>query len=529
MKNFMPSAFAGPKRPAEREGVHGAARHMLSLFDYVEYTKSRFRSAMGKVMHSAALHTARSGDISSADTDLPQSVESIGRRLCDALPPLRLHSVSIYDNQCNVLWLSEGALGPDEHALVVDALDQFGAGQMSESFEQRVEDGRVAVFLAVRPPQAALTGLVMVLADTKATGEGLLSRIANAAVHALVRELTAVVRPVALRRIDHDPTSLVLTLADDGPPPEGAGRPARREGGRDLAPAAVNEILERGELSLELESTTGASAPAAPAASTVPPIPAPPVLQPPPPAVQPPPPAVQPAEATAASAADTVTLEVLPFVKLRSGGRMRRFEVLPRGTARQNRDPAVLDSLAMEGLLAWMAGHRPDWTLEPTCFTLNLSIATLEDEQFLRQLAAAFSRGGISPDSVGFEIAEPLCTQRRASVERFISGCERLGCFVVIDGFSFDSAVVPLLRSKAVRLVKIDARLSTAALRDKLAQATVVAIVQAVKVLGIHCAAQGIETQQVLRWLTAVGCDFGQGSILARPLPIARLQATTAD
>ena len=494
---------------------------MLSLFDYVEYTKPRFRSAMGKVMHSAALHTARSGEISSADTDMPQSVESIGRRLCDALPPLRLHSVSIYDNQCNVLWLSEGALGPDEHALVVDAVDQFGAGQMSESFEQRVEDGRVAVFLAVRPPQAALTGLVMVLADTKSTGEGLLSRIANATVHALVRELTAVVRPAAPRRVDHDPTSLVLTLADDGPSPKAAGRPARPEGGRDLAPAAVNEILERGELSLELEPATGTSPPAAPAASAVPPTPALPVLQAPPSAVQ-------PAEATAAGAADTVTLEVLPFVKLRSGGRMRRFEVLPRGTARQNRDPAVLDTLAMDGLLAWMAGHRPDWTLEPTCFTLNLSIATLEDEQFLRQLGAAFSRSGISPDSVGFEIAEPLCTQRRASVERFISGCERLGCFVVIDGFSFDSAVVPLLRSKAVRLVKIDARLSTAALRDKLAQATVVAIVQAVKVLGIHCAAQGIETQQVLRWLTAVGCDFGQGSILARPLPIARLQASTA-
>ena len=85
MKNFVPAASPRPKRPAEREGVHGAARHMLSLFDYVEYTKPRFRSAMGKVMHSAALHTARSGDISSADTDMPQSVESIGRRLCDAL------------------------------------------------------------------------------------------------------------------------------------------------------------------------------------------------------------------------------------------------------------------------------------------------------------------------------------------------------------------------------------------------------------------------------------------------------------
>ncbi len=153
---------------------------------------------------------------------------------------------------------------------------------------------------------------------------------------------------------------------------------------------------------------------------------------------------------------------MLPFVKLRSGGRTRRFEVLPSGTARELRDPAVLDSLAVQRLLAWLGAHRAAWTVEPASFTLNLSIATLEDDGFLKQVAAGLQSNGIAPDTVGFEIAEPLCTQRRAQVERFIAGCDKLGCFVVIDDFSFDSAVVPLLRSKALRLVKIDARLTGA-------------------------------------------------------------------
>ncbi len=467
-------------------------------------------------MHSAAVHTAHSTEIDAATESAPPSVESIGRRLCEALPPLRLHSVSIYDTQCNVLWLSEGALGPDEHQLVIDALDRLAASESDEGFEQRVEDGRVAVFLAVRAQQTALSGLIMVLADTKSTGESLLVRISTAPVLAQVHELTAAIRPAAARRVDHDPTGLVLSLADGSPSDTASGPHASIA--RDLTPAAVDAFLEQSELSLVAESQAPAvEAAAVPPAVAISPPPQPPrAWQPPPPVSSPP--------AAQHAASEAVTLEVLPFVKLRSGGRMRRFEVLPRGTPRQNRDPATLDALAVDGLLAWMGAHRQDWTQEPTCFTLNLSIATLEDEQFLRRLSAGFTRSGISPDSVGFEIAEPLCTQRRAQVERFIGGCERLGCFVVIDGFSFDSAVVPLLRSKAVRLVKIDARLSAAALKDKLAQALVVAIVQAVKVLGIHCAAQQIESQQTLRWLTAVGCDFGQGPILARPLPIARLQ-----
>ena len=51
-----------------------------------------------------------------------------------------------------------------------------------------------------------------------------------------------------------------------------------------------------------------------------------------------------------------------------------------------------------------------------------------------------------------------------AQVERFITLCDKLGCFVVIDDFSFDSSVLTLLRSKALRLVKI---VDSAMIRDE--------------------------------------------------------------
>ena len=57
----------------------------------------------------------------------PATVESLGRQLRDVLPTRRLHSVSLCDHEANVLWLSEGALGPDEHSLVVEALELLSA------------------------------------------------------------------------------------------------------------------------------------------------------------------------------------------------------------------------------------------------------------------------------------------------------------------------------------------------------------------------------------------------------------------
>ncbi|MFZ0010244.1 MAG: EAL domain-containing protein, partial [Steroidobacteraceae bacterium] len=219
-----------------------------------------------------------------------------------------------------------------------------------------------------------------------------------------------------------------------------------------------------------------------------------------------------------------VILELLPFAKLRAGGQSRRFQLQARTTQPQ-RDPVALDALVLQRLLGWLAQHRATWNVQPTSFTVNLSIATLEDERFVPKLAQHLNANGIAAETLGFEIAEALCAQRRAPVERFITQCEKVGAWVAIDDFTFDAQVLPLLRYKALRLIKLDAKLTTAALRDKLSQALVVASVQAAKVLGIHCAAKKVDSKASLQWLTAIGCDFAQGSALAPVQPLESLGA----
>ena len=234
-------------------------------------------------------------------------------------------------------------------------------------------------------------------------------------------------------------------------------------------------------------------------------------------------PAAAPAAPMLAAINDpNLLLELLPYAKLRAGGQTRRYQLLARTSAAQ-RDPAAQDALVLQRLLGWLASHRGSWNSQPTGFTVNLSIATLEDERFPQKIAAALNTHGIAGDTLGFEITEALCTQRRAQVERFIGHCEKVGSWIVIDDFSFDTQVLPLLRSKAVRLVKIDSKLSSSALKDKLAQAMVVAAVQAAKVLGIHCGAKKVDSQAALQWLTAIGCDLAQGAALAPVQPLDSL------
>jgi EAL domain-containing protein (putative c-di-GMP-specific phosphodiesterase class I) len=590
----------------------------------------------------------------------PLTVESLGQQLREVLPTRRMQSVSLCDHEANVLWLSEGALGPDEHSLVTEALMLLAADTSLPSHEIPLEDGRLALFLPVRAPAGNPVGIAMILADRKFVGDDTLERISAAPVRAIMQRLAVLLKPTEAHVGSGTQPIPVLAFGDDAEPAEDTIAPAvvaavraapaapaptitpvavasptpvisaeqvddilefeldptgaqpvfvppaakRKEpafelGFEDKSPPSAVSSLDMLDLSFEdpvIPSGPAARAapvapapvaaavpkvvptlvpvappaepPAAPvAARAPPPAPAPAAVRPvavaPAPAPTPAPEPVAPAPAPAARVAPAprpapvaeperaapasppaaalppavleashaavndpnLTLELLPYAKLRAGGQTRRYQVLAR-SANPARDPAAFDALVLQRLLGWLAAHRASWNTQPTSFTVNLSIATLEDERFAQKVAAALNTHGIAAETIGFEIAEALCTQRRAQVERFITACGKVGSWVVIDDFSFDSQVLTLMRSKALRLVKIDAKLTSSALKDKLSQALVVATVQASKVLGIHCGAKRVDSQAQLQWLTAIGCDFAQGQALARPQPLDSLASS---
>jgi len=107
----------------------------------------------------------------------PATAESLGWQLRAALPPVRLHSVSLWDEQANTLWLSEGALGPDEHNVVLEAIEALSNDTSSNCYETGIEYGPAAIFLPVRSPVGGLVGLAMILADIKSVNDGVLEKL----------------------------------------------------------------------------------------------------------------------------------------------------------------------------------------------------------------------------------------------------------------------------------------------------------------------------------------------------------------
>lgn len=243
---------------------------------------------------------------------------------------------------------------------------------------------------------------------------------------------------------------------------------------------------------------------------------------------------------TAAHEGQAVTLYVQQLVKLRSAGRTRRFEVLlraetdaastsqeaPREMLERAEDPASagkLDRVIVAELCHWLTRNRAQLDVDPAAFSVNLSTGALLDETFTAFVEQALRDARMNPRLLGFEVREIQCRTHPEAAKRFMQFAERVGCHVVIDDFTFHSEVLPLLRQRAVRMLKIDSSLTVAALKDKVAQAQVAAISHGSRVLGMHCVAKRIESPTARQWLSAIGVDFAQGYLLEGPLPITEL------
>jgi EAL domain-containing protein (putative c-di-GMP-specific phosphodiesterase class I) len=377
---------------------------------------------------------------------LPTKIEELVMEITEALSGAKVFSTSVHDATGEAVWTSEGIVGPDDHALVLDALDTFALEQLRKSFEKDLGDGRIKVVFAAREPRGALRGALLIEATERSLGG--------------------------------------------------------RDGERGSMQRGFGRLLQRLALRLAGKSSAGE-----PPAEEYPHLP--------------------------------VLLFVQQLLKLRSSGRTRRYEVLLRSDAPgkvTQKAPAdllaaaelpgsggKLDRYVVDELCRWLTENHAQLEVDPASFTVNLSTGALLNEAFIGFLEKTIEAAHLSPRVLGFEIREQQCLKHPKETERFLAACDRLGCQVVIDDFTFHSDVLPMLRQRAVRMLKIDAALTTAAMKDKVAQAQVVAISQGSRVLGMHCVAKRIDSPMARQWLSAVGVDFAQGFLLEGPLPITQL------
>ncbi len=172
---------------------------------------------------------------------------------------------------------------------------------------------------------------------------------------------------------------------------------------------------------------------------------------------------------------------------------------------------------AGEQLAAWRRDYP---TGCPDHISVNLSAHQLARPCIVDSVHRAFTDAGIEPTAVELEITETALMADPVHAIARLRELRGLGYAVAIDDFGTGYSSMTYLRDLPASGLKVDrsfvSRLGADAEGND--HAIVQAIIGLAHAVGLHTVAEGVETDDQLRALHAMGCDRAQGFLWTEPL-----------
>ena len=152
---------------------------------------------------------------------------------------------------------------------------------------------------------------------------------------------------------------------------------------------------------------------------------------------------------------------------------------------------------------------------------VNLAGRDLGDAHLEEEVSEALRRWRIEPSLLELEIPETaVVTEReRERVRKMLTRLSERGMRVAVDDFGSGYASISHLKQLPIDVLKIDESFIRNVGTNDADDAIVRSTIELSHSLGITVVAEGVERDDVLERLRALGCDFAQGFCLAPPAP----------
>lgn len=124
----------------------------------------------------------------------------------------------------------------------------------------------------------------------------------------------------------------------------------------------------------------------------------------------------------------------------------------------------------------------------------------------------------VSPSQIEVEITETEMVNNLSVAVTQIEYLRETGVLVALDDFGTGFSSLSYLSSLPLDVLKIDRSFVTSMLQHQKDHQLVETIVAIAKVFGYRLVAEGIETPEQLDALAKLGCEYGQGYFISRPL-----------
>jgi diguanylate cyclase (GGDEF)-like protein/PAS domain S-box-containing protein len=227
-----------------------------------------------------------------------------------------------------------------------------------------------------------------------------------------------------------------------------------------------------------------------------------------------------------------------PKVDMRSG-RVLGFEALLRWEHPQQGLVAPLQFLPLientglssrvgDWVLAQALEHLSQWRRNGLDFSVSVNISArhLQEPDFAMRLSELLARHA-EPLAPHLEL-EMLETAAHADIEAtsaLVARCQGIGVRFALDDFGTGYSTLTYLKRLPVDVLKIDRSFVHHMLDDEQDRAIVEGVIGLARTFGCTVVAEGVESPAQARTLLDLGCDIGQGTGIAAPMPAAQVAA----
>jgi len=171
---------------------------------------------------------------------------------------------------------------------------------------------------------------------------------------------------------------------------------------------------------------------------------------------------------------------------------------------------------AFQQLSAWKRTIPCD---APKCISVNVARQQLLQPRFAEQVLEIANKHGVSPKNVHLEVSESeMMIDVNISTEAMRS-LRKYGFKIHVDDFGTGYSSLACLNQFPIDTLKLDRSLIANITTQPYSRKLVEFVLRLAKETNVSLIAEGIETQEQHDLLIEWGCQFGQGYLIARPMP----------
>jgi EAL domain-containing protein (putative c-di-GMP-specific phosphodiesterase class I) len=156
--------------------------------------------------------------------------------------------------------------------------------------------------------------------------------------------------------------------------------------------------------------------------------------------------------------------------------------------------------------------------------SVNVSPRQLMTADFAGSVAAVLASTGTDPQMVTLEVTESVFVQDGQRALLVLDDLKSIGVHLALDDFGSGYSSLSYLRRFPVDTIKIDQGFINELGRDRASRLIVDAVVGLAHGLSMTVVAEGVETVEQRREVSALGCEFSQGFFFAKPMATGDLE-----